>query len=412
MTLANFDVLSQKYADLITSVGVNVQKGQDIVIYADVEQVPLVHKIVDSAYARGANNVMIEWQDIHIQREFLKNANEDSLTNIPAWVSVRAEELMGKHTTRISLISADPDGLSSVDGDRVSAYQQAYQRANQAVRKATMNNDVSWLVVAASGQAWAEKVFPELSGEAATDRLWEEIFKITRVGVENDVIADWMAHVNKLKEKAQWLNDLNFKELHYKSAVTDLTVGLAEDHLWEAADSIDKAGNMFVANMPTEEVFTAPDYRNIHGTVTSTKPLSYAGVLINDIKLTFENGHVVEAHASTGEAVLQQLIKTDEGGSSLGEVSLVPDPSPISQSGIVFYNTLIDENASDHLALGAAYPFNLKGGTQMDVEARKAKGQNDSLVHVDFMMGSADMDIDGITYDGQVVPVFRNGDWA
>ncbi len=412
MTLANFDVLSQKYADLITSVGVNVQKGQDIVIYADVEQVPLVHKIVDSAYALGANNIMIEWQDIHIQREFLKHANEDSLTNIPAWVSVRAEELMGKHTTRISLISADPDGLGSVDGDRVSAYQQAYQRANQAVRKATMNNDVSWLVVAASGQAWAEKVFPELSGEAATDRLWEEIFKITRVGVENDVIADWMAHVNKLKEKAQWLNDLNFKELHYKSAVTDLTVGLAEDHLWEAADSIDKAGNMFVANMPTEEVFTAPDYRNIHGTVTSTKPLSYAGVLINDIKLTFENGHVVEAHASTGEAVLQQLIKTDEGASSLGEVSLVPYPSPISQSGIVFYNTLIDENASDHLALGAAYPFNLKGGTQMDVEARKAKGQNDSLVHVDFMMGSADMDIDGITYDGQVVPVFRNGDWA
>ena len=310
------------------------------------------------------------------------------------------------------MISADPDGLGTVDGDRVSAYQQAYQRANQAVRKATMNNDVSWLVVAASGQAWAEKVFPELSGEAATDRLWEEIFKITRVGVENDVIADWMAHVNKLKEKAQWLNDLNFKELHYKSAVTDLTVGLAEDHLWEASDSIDKAGNMFVANMPTEEVFTSPDYRNIHGTVTSTKPLSYAGVLINDIKLTFENGHVVEAHASTGEAVLQQLIKTDEGASSLGEVSLVPDPSPISQSGIVFYNTLIDENASDHLALGAAYPFNLKGGTQMDVEARKAKGQNDSLVHVDFMMGSADMDIDGITYDGQVVPVFRNGDWA
>ncbi|MBJ7617646.1 aminopeptidase [Weissella confusa] len=412
MTLANFDVLSQKYADLITSVGVNVQKGQDIVIYADVEQVTLVHKIVDSAYARGANNVVIEWQDIHIQREFLKHASEDSLTNIPAWVSVRAEELMGKHTTRISLISADPDGLGTVDGDRVSAYQQAYQRANQAVRKATMNNDVSWLVVAASGQAWAEKVFPELSGEAATDRLWEEIFKITRVGVENDVIADWMAHVNKLKEKAQWLNDLNFKELHYKSAVTDLTVGLAEDHLWEASDSIDKAGNMFVANMPTEEVFTSPDYRNIHGTVTSTKPLSYAGVLINDIKLTFENGHVVEAHASTGEAVLQQLIKTDEGASSLGEVSLVPDPSPISQSGIVFYNTLIDENASDHLALGAAYPFNLKGGTQMDVEARKAKGQNDSLVHVDFMMGSADMDIDGITFDGQVVPVFRNGDWA
>lgn len=412
MTLENFDILSQKYADLITSVGVNVQKGQDIIIYADVQQAPLVHKIVDSAYTRGANHVMVEWQDIHVQREFLKHASQDSLTNIPTWVSVRAEELMAKHTTRISLISADPDGLGAVDGDRVSTYQQAYQRANQAVRKATMNNDVSWLVVAAAGTEWAEKVFPDLTGEAATDRLWEEIFKITRVSLENDVVADWMAHVNKLKEKAQWLNDLNFKELRYESALTHLTVGLAEDHVWEAADSFDKAGNMFVANMPTEEVFTSPDYRNISGTVTSTKPLSYAGVLIKDIKLTFEDGHVTEAHASSGEEVLQQLLATDEGASSLGEVSLVPDPSPISQSGIVFYNTLIDENASDHLALGAAYPFNLKGGTQMDVAARQAKGQNDSLVHVDFMMGSADMNIDGVTYDGQIIPVFRNGDWA
>ena len=412
MTLANFDILSQKYADLITSVGVNVQKGQDIVIYADVEQVALVHKIVDSAYARGANNVMIEWQDIHIQREFLKHASEDSLTNIPAWVSVRAEELMGKHTTRISLISADPDGLGTVAGDRVSAYQQAYQRANQAVRKATMNNDVSWLVVAASGQAWAEKVFPELSGEAATDRLWEEIFKITRVGVENDVIADWMAHVNKLKEKAQWLNDLNFKELHYKSAVTDLTVGLAEDHLWEAADSIDKAGNMFVANMPTEEVFTAPDSRRIDGYISSTKPLSYAGTTLSGMKFTFEAGKVVEATAEQGEDVLQHLLATDDGAKSLGEVALVPDPSPISQSGITFYNTLFDENASDHLALGSAYPFSIKNGTKMNDKELADAGLNLSQTHVDFMVGSADMSIDGIREDGSKVPVFRNGDWA
>ncbi|WP_373750773.1 aminopeptidase, partial [Weissella soli] len=193
---------------------------------------------------------------------------------------------------------------------------------------------------------------------------------------------------------------------------THLTVGLAEDHHWEGADSTDKQGNYFVANMPTEEVFTSPDARNIHGTVTATKPLSYGGVLINDIKLTFENGKIVEASAATGEDVLKHLIETDEGSHSLGEVSLVPDPSPISQSGIVFYTTLIDENASDHLAIGAAYPFNINNGTSMSAEARQAKGQNISNVHVDFMMGSADMDIDGIKYDGTVVPVFRNGDWA
>jgi aminopeptidase len=412
MTIKNFDLLLKKYAELIASVGVNVQKGQDIVLYADVAQVQLAHLIEDAAYARGANNVMVEWTDTHTQLGFLKNATLESITNIPTWVSVRAEELMARSTTRISLLSADPDGLSAVDANRVSAYQQAYQRAVKVIREATMNNDVSWLVVAASGVEWAEKVFPELTGTAAQDRLWEEIFKITRVSADNDPVSEWEAHVSLLKEKAAWLNQNNFKELRYHSAVTDLTVGLSEDHLWEAADSVDKAGNLFIANMPTEEVFTSPDYRNIHGHVKATKPLSYGGVLINDIELTFEDGKIVTAHASSGEEVLQQLIATDEGSKSLGEVSLVPDPSPISQSGIIFYNTLIDENASDHLAIGAAYPFNMKNGTQLDDAKRHAKGQNQSLVHVDFMMGSADMDIDGVRFDGTVVPVFRNGDWA
>lgn len=412
MTIKHFDQLLDKYADLITHVGINVKAGQDIIIYAEIDQADLVHRIMNAAYNLGANQVLVEWKDTVLQREFLKHADQATLTNIPAWVSVRAESLMANQTSRISIVSSDPDGYGDVPSDRVSLYEQAYQQANTAVRQATMNNDVAWLVVSAVGPEWAHKVFPDVSLAEAQDKLWQEIFKINRITLDNDVIAAWQDHINNLNEKASWLNQQNFKELHYRSALTDLTIGLAEDHVWEAAESYSKAGNRFVPNMPTEEVFTAPNYRNIHGTVTSTKPLSYAGVLITDIKLTFTDGHVTKAEASTGQEALTQLIKTDIGASSLGEVSLVPHDSPISKANIVFYTTLIDENASDHLALGAAYPSNIKNGTQLSIAERQAKGQNDSLVHVDFMIGSTDMDIDGITQDGQIVPVFRQGNWA
>lgn len=410
--LENLNLYLEKYAEVITSIGVNVQAGQDIIVYAQIDQSPLVHEIQRAAYQRGANNVMVEWQDTTTVRNFLNHARETDLTSQPAWLTIRAEELMGRSTSRISIISEDPDGLASVDADRVSAYQQSYQRAVKAVREATMNNDVSWLVVAAAGQKWAQKVFPEMEASAAQDRLWLEIFKATRIDLQHDAITAWQAHIKQLKNKATWLNDQNFKALHFQSPRTDLIVGLAKKHLWEAADSVDKAGNLFVANMPTEEVFTSPDRQHITGHVKATKPLSYAGVLINDIELTFVDGQVTKAQASSGEAVLKQLLATDAGASSLGEVSLVPDPSPISQSGIIFYNTLFDENASDHLALGAAYPFNVKNGTQLNEAQRNALGQNNSLVHVDFMVGSADMNVDGLTFDDQTVPVFRNGDWA
>lgn len=411
MTIKHFDQLLNKYADLITQVGINVKPGQDIIIYAEIDQADLVHRIMNAAYALGANQVIVEWKDTILQREFLKHADEATLSNLPAWFSVRAESLMATHTSRISIVSSDPDGFSDVASDRVSLYEQAYQRANSAVRQATMNNDVAWLVVAAAGKEWSQKVFPDLSATDAQDKLWQEIFNINRINLDNDVIADWQAHINKLNEKAAWLNKQNFKELRYRSAKTDLTIGLAENHVWEAAESFNKAGNRFVPNMPTEEVFTSPDYRHIDGTVQSTKPLSYSGVLITDIQLTFENGRVVAADATNGKETLQQLIKTDAGAASLGEVSLVPHDSPISNSNIVFYTTLIDENASDHLALGAAYPSNIKSGTQMSVAERQAKGQNDSLVHVDFMIGSSDMDIDGVSQDGHVIPVFRDGNW-
>ncbi|MBM7617117.1 aminopeptidase [Weissella uvarum] len=412
MTIKNFDLLLEKYAKLVINLGVNIRRGQNVLIYADIEQAQLVHALTDAAYTRGADKVDVEWSDVHTKRAFLENAPEDALTATPTWVPVRAQNIADANTTRISILSTDPDAFSHIDSNRVSLLEQTFRRANQPVQKATMNNDLDWIVIGAAGQAWAEKVFPELDAAATKDRLWEEIFKVTRVTVDNDPIADWQAHVNQLKTKANWLDEQNFKALHFKSPITDLTVGLARDHRWEASDSSDKAGYTFIANMPTEEVFTSPDAHHIDGYVQSTKPLSYSGTLIQDIKLTFKDGHVTEADASTGRDILKQLLQTDSGANSLGEVSLVPDPSPISQSGIIFYNTLFDENASDHLALGAAYPSNIKGGTQMPLAERQAHGQNDSLVHVDFMIGSADMDVDGLTQDGQVVPVFRNGDWA
>ncbi|GEA94669.1 aminopeptidase [Weissella viridescens] len=412
MTLEHFDLLLDKYAHLVTSIGVNVRKGQSILIYAEIEQAPFVHKLTDAAYERGATRVDVEWSDLHTKRAFLENAPEEALATVPTWVPVRSQNIADANTTRISILSADPDGYSHIDDNRISTLEQAMQRANSPVRQATMNNDLDWIVIGAAGQAWAQKVFPDLEAPYAQDQLWAEIFKVSRISVDNDPEADWAAHVAKLKTKSQWLNQQNFKSLHFKSPITDINIGLAENHFWEAADSADKSGHTFIANMPTEEVFTSPDYRHIDGHVQSTKPLSYAGTLIKDIQLTFKDGHVTEAHASTGEAILKQLIATDAGASSLGEVSLVPDPSPISQSGITFYNTLFDENASDHLALGAAYPSNIQGGTQMPLEERQAHGQNESLVHVDFMIGSADMDVDGITFDGKTVPVFRNGDWA
>jgi len=412
MTIQHFDTLIKKYATLIINKGINVRQGQNVVIYAEISQQTLVHELIDAAYARGANRVDVEWSDLHTKREFLRHASVTDLQTLPNSASMRAKEIADTLTSRISVISNDPDGFSSVDGNRVSTFEQAYQRAVAPVRQATMNNDLDWCVVGAAGQAWAEKIFPDMAPEAAQDELWTQIFKINRVTVDNNPIEAWDKHIATLNKKASWLTEQNFTALHFKSNVTDLIVGLAVDHVWEAADSEDKSGTKFVANMPTEEVFTSPNFNNISGKVTSTKPLSYAGVLINDIELNFENGQIVSAKASSGESVLQQLIATDAGSKSLGEVSLVPFHSPISESGIVFYNTLFDENASCHLAIGAAYPSNIKNGTKMDTPARQAKGQNDSVVHVDFMIGSADMQVDGILPDGSTVPVFRNGDWA
>ncbi len=412
MTLENFNENLKKYARLIAETGVNVQDNHTVVLQISVDQAPLARLITEEAYRLGAAEVIVQWSDETIQREFLAHAATDRIENVPQYKIDQTDDWIAKGASRISVVSSNPDALAGVDAQRVAAFQAANGKALVNLRKATQANKVSWTVVAAASEGWAAKVFPELAtSEEQVDALWNEIFKTTRIYEENPVIA-WDIHDKKLQEKAAELNEQQFTALHYTAPGTDLTIGLPKNHLWEGAGSYNARGEEFMANMPTEEVFTAPDSRRVDGYVSSTKPLSYAGTIISGMKFTFKDGKVVDFSAEQGEEALKNLLAIDEGAKHLGEVALVPDPSPISQSGLIFYNTLFDENASNHLAFGSAYAFNLQGGTEMSEEELAAAGLNRSQTHVDFMVGSDKMNIDGIKEDGTVVPVFRNGDWA
>ena len=412
MTLENFNENLKKYARLIAETGVNVQDNHTVVLQISVDQAPLARLITEEAYRLGAAEVIVQWSDETIQREFLAHAATDRIENVPQYKIDQTDDWIAKGASRISVVSSNPDALAGVDAQRVAAFQAANGKALVNLRKATQANKVSWTVVAAASEGWAAKVFPELStSEEQVDALWNEIFKTTRIYEENPVIA-WDIHDKKLQEKAAELNEQQFTALHYTAPGTDLTIGLPKNHLWEGAGSYNARGEEFMANMPTEEVFTAPDSRRVDGYVSSTKPLSYAGTIISGMKFTFKDGKVVDFSAEQGEEALKNLLAIDEGAKHLGEVALVPDPSPISQSGLIFYNTLFDENASNHLAFGSAYAFNLQGGTEMSEEELAEAGLNRSQTHVDFMVGSDKMNIDGIKEDGTIVPVFRNGDWA
>lgn len=412
MTLENFNENLKKYARLIAETGVNVQDNHTVVLQISVDQAPLARLITEEAYRLGAAEVIVQWSDETIQREFLAHAATDRIENVPQYKIDQTDDWIAKGASRISVVSSNPDALAGVDAQRVAAFQAANGKALVNLRKATQANKVSWTVVAAASEGWAAKVFPELAtSEEQVDALWNEIFKTTRIYEENPVVA-WDIHDKKLQEKAAELNEQQFTALHYTAPGTDLTIGLPKNHLWEGAGSYNARGEEFMANMPTEEVFTAPDSRRVDGYVSSTKPLSYAGTIISGMKFTFKDGKVVDFSAEQGEEALKNLLAIDEGAKHLGEVALVPDPSPISQSGLIFYNTLFDENASNHLAFGSAYAFNLQGGTEMSEEELAEAGLNRSQTHVDFMVGSDKMNIDGIKEDGTIVPVFRNGDWA
>lgn len=412
MVLPNFEENLKKYAELLVATGINVTEGHTVVLSIDVDQAPLARLISQAAYERGAKKVMVNWADDDLTRLNYTHQTIETLTDVPDYKIEEMNYIIEEGASRISVRSSDPDALAGLDGEKIAETQKANSVAMRPMMDATQSNKLSWLVASAAGEEWAKKVFPELETiEEQVDALWDAIFKAVHL-YEEDPIAYWDEKVNTLQAKANELNEENFTALHYTAPGTDLVVGLPKGHRWEGAGSTNARGEVFVANMPTEEVFSAPDANHVDGVVVSTKPLSYAGSIIEDMEFHFKDGKVTKVTAKKGEDVIQKLITQDAGASHLGEVALVPDESPISQSGLTFFNTLFDENASNHLALGSAYAFNLEGGTEMTREELNEAGLNESNTHVDFMIGSDKMNIDGIKEDGTEVPVFRNGTWA
>lgn len=401
----------ENYAELAVKVGVNVQPGQTLVVNTTLEGAELVRIIVRKAYEIGARNVIVNWNDDIVNRTKFELAPDEIFNEYPEWRAKETIELSENGAAFLSVISSSPDLLKDVKRERIANSQKASGMALKKWRQYMQSDKISWSIIAVPSQAWADKVFPDEAEENRINKLWNAIFTATRADVDQPVEA-WKKHDETLHEKVDYLNEKNYQKLHYTAPGTDLTIELPEKHLWVGAGSINEKGHSFMANMPTEEVFTVPLKTGVNGTVTSTKPLSYSGNIINHFSITFKDGRIVDVKAEQGEEILKQLVETDEGSHYLGEVALVPFHSPISESNILFYNTLFDENASNHLAIGSSYAFCIEGGKAMNQQELAENGLNESLTHVDFMIGSAEMNIDGIKSDGSSEPVFRNGDWA
>ncbi|WP_066370664.1 aminopeptidase [Neobacillus fumarioli] len=409
--MSDFQRNLEKYAELAVKVGVNIQKGQTLVISGSLDAAEFVRLIVKKAYEAGAYNVIVNWNDDVVARTKYELAPDEVFHEYPEWRAKEQEALVEKGAAFMSVVSQSPDLLKGIHPGRIANFNKAAGKALHNYRKAIQSDKVSWTVVAAASPAWAAKVFPDVPSDQQVAKLWDAIFKAVRVDTDNPIEA-WKKHDETLHEKVNYLNEKRYAKLHYKAPGTDLTIELPKNHLWVGAGSVNENGVEFMANMPTEEVFTVPLRTGVNGTVASTKPLSYGGNIINNFSITFENGKITGVKAEEGEEILKHLVETDEGSQYLGEVALVPHNSPISQSNILFFNTLFDENASNHLAIGSAYSFCIDGGKKMSSEQLKENGLNESITHVDFMIGSSEMDIDGITEDGKVEPIFRAGNWA
>jgi len=409
--MKTFEQYLDQYAELAVKVGLNVQKDQTVVIMTPIACADFVRTVTKKAYEAGAKDVVVDWDDDEVKALRLKHAPESSLREYPMWRASGLEELAKNGAAFLQIHAPNSDLMKDIDPERVAISSKTAAQARNGFLQYLRSNQVNWLLVSYPTAEWSAKVFPSLSEKERVQKLWEQIFKLTRVDSE-DPVAAWQAHVEQLTGKQNMLNDKHYNQLHFKAPGTDLYIELAPKHLWVAAGSTTDSGIFFIPNMPTEEVFTMPARNGTNGTVRSTLPLSYQGSLIDGFSLTFENGKVVSATAEVGQEVLNKMLDMDEGARYLGEVALVPYDSPISQSGLIYYNTLFDENASCHVALGNSYPFTIEGGTAMTPEQLDANGYNKSLIHVDFMIGSAEMEIDGITADGTREPLFRRGNWV
>ena len=400
-----------RLAEVAVKVGLGLRPGQDLLLTAPAAALPLVRRIAVHAYKAGAGLVTPLLSDEEVTLSRYRNAQDTSFDRAAGWLYEGMAKAFADNTARLAIVGDNPMLLSSEDLSKVARASKANSMAYQPALEKIVNFDTNWNIIAYPSASWARQVFPDDPEEVAIRKLADAIFAASRVDREAPLGA-WASHNAQLRKRTEWLNGQRFRALHYTGPGTDLTIGLADGHEWEGGASTSKNGIVCNANIPTEEVFTTPHCRRVQGHVISSKPLSYQGTLIDNIAVRFEDGRIVEARASRGQEVLNKVLDTDEGSRRLGEVALVPHSSPISQSGLLFLNTLFDENAASHIALGQCYSKCFVNGAQLTPQQIAAQGGNQSLIHIDWMIGTAETDIDGIHADGSRVPVFRKGEWA
>lgn len=405
------EILLEKYAQLIIKAGVNIQANQTLVISSPIECAAFTRKITEAAYNEGARDVVIRWTDELTTKIRYLRAPDEVFDEFPEWQKDFYLHYLRQGAAFISIAAEDPELLKDVEAQRVVRVQKASNIALKEYREKLMSNKNVWCVISVPTRSWAQKVFPDLTADEAVEKLWNAILKTVRAD-DDDPIQAWENHKASLKKRMDFLNSYTFRYLYYKNKLgTDLKVELPENHIWLGGSEYTPEGIEFIANIPTEEVFTLPKKTGVNGTVVSSKPLNYNGNLIDKFSLTFENGRIVKYTAEKGFDVLRDLIETDDGSHYLGEVALVPYDSPISKLNFLFYNTLFDENASCHLAIGKAYPVCIKNGENLKKEELDSLGVNDSLVHEDFMIGTDDLEIIGVTGDGKQIPIFKDGNF-
>ncbi|MGM9563900.1 MAG: aminopeptidase [Faecousia sp.] len=400
----------RSYAKLIATMGVNVQKGQEVFIAAELDQPEFVKMVAEECYRAGAKRVVVDWSYQPLDKIQVRWRSQKNLGTVADWEEARWKHYVDEIPCRIYLVSEDPDGMKGVNQEKMAKAQQAKYKVIKPYRD-QLENKYQWCIAAVPGVAWAKKLFPNLSKAQAVEKLWEAILDASRVN--EDPIAAWKAHNDDLAARCAYLNSLNIETLVYKSSNgTDLRVGMIPEAEFKGGGEYSLNNIFFNPNIPTEEVFISPMRGKAEGIVYSTKPLSYQGQLIENFSVRFEGGKAVEVHAEKNEELLKKLISMDEGAAYLGECALVPYDSPIQKSGLLFYETLFDENAACHLALGMGFADTIKDFDKYTLEECRKMGVNDSMIHEDFMIGAADLDIDAITRDGKTVPIFRKGNWA
>ena len=402
----------REYARLTVRQGVNVSKGIYVIIRCPIIAAEFGRMVMEEAFACGAKDVIMQYSDAQAARIRYENASLSQFETVPAWQAEQSNYYAREGTVAISIIAEDPEAFAGVDGEKLLASAKARRAALKEFYDIMDAGDLRWTVVAYPCAAWAKKIFPDVTDAQAIKLLWDAIFKSVRIS-RGDTVKKWEKHDRVLKRRAAKLNKYAFCALQFKNSIgTDFRIGLPEHHIWYGGSETSNDGYVYFPNMPTEEIFTMPHCMQMEGTVVASMPLSYQGCLIDKFSLTFKDGRVIGHHAEVGEDALKRLLDTDEGSRRLGEVALIPYDSPIREQNILFYNTLFDENASCHLALGRCYTNTVKGGELLSTEALFAIGGNDSVNHVDFMIGTADMSVIGITASGERVTVFENGNFV